>query len=188
MRPAQPGQLEEGAHLVLARALEDRSLGLEAQDLGSPPEVGLQDLPDVHGGMAHPADSGRSQPGFRRGGTACPPQARCGRRCPCSRGVRPSCRPRRSFSSRRYTPSPAVPRLAAARRVGRPLSMDSSVFSFTRSIRRCASSGNAANPLVRILVGDLEGREIDLREADLTQDLLGDLRALVPTPAPPYPA
>jgi hypothetical protein len=40
--------LDRGVHLVLGRAVEHGRPGLEAEDLGGPAEVGLEDLPDVH--------------------------------------------------------------------------------------------------------------------------------------------
>ena len=48
VRPRQTGQLEQQPDLALVRALEHRRLGIEAEDPRRPPEVGLQDLPDVH--------------------------------------------------------------------------------------------------------------------------------------------
>ena len=47
-RPREAGQLEQQADLALVRALEHRRLGVEAEDLRGPPEVGLEDLSDVH--------------------------------------------------------------------------------------------------------------------------------------------
>ena len=40
--------LEQQADLALVGALEHRRLGVEAEDLRDPPEVGLEDLTDVH--------------------------------------------------------------------------------------------------------------------------------------------
>ena len=42
------GELEQQADLALVRALEHRRLGVEAEHPRRPPEVGLEDLPDVH--------------------------------------------------------------------------------------------------------------------------------------------
>ena len=42
------GFLEAAAELAFSSSVEDRSDSLETQALGSPTQVGLQDLPDVH--------------------------------------------------------------------------------------------------------------------------------------------
>ena len=42
------GELEQQSDLALVRALEHRRLGVEAEQLRGPPEVGLEDLSDVH--------------------------------------------------------------------------------------------------------------------------------------------
>ena len=46
--PAQSGQPHQHADLALVGAAEHRGLGLEAQHLGAPAEVGLEDLTHVH--------------------------------------------------------------------------------------------------------------------------------------------
>ena len=46
--PREAGDLEEQPDLLLVRALEHRRLRVEAEQLRGPPEVGLEDLPDVH--------------------------------------------------------------------------------------------------------------------------------------------
>ena len=46
--PREAGDLEQQSDLLLVRALEHRRLRVEAEQLRGPPEVGLEDLSDVH--------------------------------------------------------------------------------------------------------------------------------------------
>src|SRR6202158_5611372 len=46
--PRHSGELQEQADLALVRALENRSLRVEAEQSRRPPEVGLENLSDVH--------------------------------------------------------------------------------------------------------------------------------------------
>src|SRR6185312_14201419 len=46
--PRERGKLEQHADLALVRTLEHRCLGVEAEQLRGPPEVGLENLSDVH--------------------------------------------------------------------------------------------------------------------------------------------
>ena len=48
--PRHAGELEQQPDLALVRALEHRRLRVEAEHLRGPPEVGLEDLSDVHSG------------------------------------------------------------------------------------------------------------------------------------------
>src|SRR5437867_12760708 len=47
-RPDEARELEQQANLLLVRAGEHRRLGVEAENARRPPEVCLEDLPDVH--------------------------------------------------------------------------------------------------------------------------------------------
>src|SRR6185437_15958542 len=46
--PGERGKLQQHADLALVRTLEHRRLGVEAEQLRGPPEVGLENLSDVH--------------------------------------------------------------------------------------------------------------------------------------------